>query len=46
VNFVGHIIKEEEKCWKVDSITDDFMDEKERRHIQMIDDTSSDSDSD
>lgn len=48
-NFVGHVITEEDKLWKVDSITDDFMDEEPEegtRHILTIGDTSSDSDSD
>ncbi|CAI6373406.1 unnamed protein product [Macrosiphum euphorbiae] len=48
-NFVGHVIKEEEKFWKIDNITDDFMDEEPEegaRHILTIGDTSSDSDSD
>ncbi|CAI6346881.1 unnamed protein product [Macrosiphum euphorbiae] len=48
-NFVGHVIKEKEKFWKIDNITDDFMDEEPEegaRHILTIGDTSSDSDSD
>ncbi|KAL4113795.1 hypothetical protein QTP88_017368 [Uroleucon formosanum] len=45
-NFVGHVVKEEEKFWNIDSITDDYMDEEPGRHILTIDDTSSDSDSD
>jgi len=44
-NFVVHVVKEEEKFWNIDSITDNFMDEKPEgaRHILTIDDTSSDS---
>lgn len=48
-NFVEHVIKEEDKFWKIDNITDDFMDEEPEegaRHILTIGDTSSDSDSD
>jgi len=48
-NFVGHVIKEEEKFWNIDSITDDFMDkepEEGESHILRIGDTSSDSESD
>ncbi|KAL4155970.1 hypothetical protein QTP88_000005 [Uroleucon formosanum] len=45
-NFVGHVVKEEEKFWTIDSITDDYMDEEPGRHILTIGDTSSDSDSD
>lgn len=45
-NFVGHVVKEEEKFWNIDSITDDYMDEEPGRHILTIGDTSSDSDSD
>ncbi|XP_008185847.1 uncharacterized protein LOC103310196 [Acyrthosiphon pisum] len=46
-NFVVHVINEEEKFWKIDNITDDFMDkepEEGARHILTIGDTSSDSD--
>lgn len=48
-NFVGHVMKEEEKFWKIDNITDDYIDEEPQegaRHILTIGDTSSDSDSD
>lgn len=45
-NFVGHVVKEEEKFWNIDSITDDYMDEEPGRHILTIGDTNSDSDSD
>lgn len=44
-NFVGHIIKEEEKLWNIDFLTDEIMDEEpEVRHVFMIetDDTCSD----
>jgi len=47
-NFVEHVIKEEEKFWKIDNITDNFMDEEPEEggcHILTIGDTSSDSDS-
>jgi hypothetical protein len=49
VNFVGHVVEEEKFCWRVDSITDDFVDkepEERTRHILMIGDTSLNSDSD
>lgn len=52
-NFVGHVVKEEEKFWNIDSITDEVMDaepEEGARHILTIGtgdtDTSGDSDSD
>ncbi|KAL4105003.1 hypothetical protein QTP88_020278 [Uroleucon formosanum] len=35
-NFVGHVVKEEEKFWNIDSITDDYMDEEPGRHILTI----------
>lgn len=52
-NFVGHVVKEEEKFWNIDNITDEVMDaepEEGARHILTIGtgdtDTSGDSDSD
>lgn len=48
-NFVGHVIKEEEKFWNIENLTDEILDEEpdEERHILTIgtgDTSSSDSD--
>lgn len=51
-NFVGHVVKEEEKFWDIDNITDEIMDAEsygEGRHILTIgtgSTTESDLDSD
>lgn len=51
MNFIEHVINEEEKFWNIDHITDEIMDEEpeEERHILTIgtgDSSFSDSDSD
>lgn len=52
-NFIGHVIKEEDKFWKIDHISDELIDndpEKDEQHVMTVGtgdtDTSSDSDSD
>jgi len=50
-NFIGHVIKEEEKFWNIENLTDEILDEEpdeEVRHILTIgtgDTSSSDLDS-
>lgn len=50
-NFVEHVVKEEEKFWNLEHLTDELLDEEpdDGRHILTIgtgDTSSSDSDSD
>ena len=52
-NFIGHVIKEEDKFWKIDHISDELVDndpEQQERHVLTIGtgdtDTSFDSNSD
>lgn len=49
-NFVGHVVKEEEKFWNLEHLTDEILDEEpdEARHILTItgDTSSSESSSD
>ena len=50
-NFVGHVIKEEEKFWNIEHTTDELIDnlpEEGARHVLLIGtgDTSSSSDYD
>lgn len=50
-NFVGHVVKEEEKFWNIDFVIDEIMDEEpgEGQHVLTIktsDTSSNDSDSD
>jgi len=51
-NFIGHVIKVEEKCWNIENLTDEILDEgpdEGVRHILTIrtgDTSSSDLDSD
>lgn len=52
-NFIRHTIKEEDKFWKIDHISDELIDndpEQEEQHVMTVGtgdtDTSSDSDSD
>lgn len=35
-NFISHIIKEEDKFWEIDFITDDMLEENESRHVLTI----------
>jgi len=53
MNFIGHVIKEEDKFWKIDYISDELIDNdpnQEERHVMTIGtgdtDSSSDSNSD
>jgi hypothetical protein len=52
-NFIRHVIKEEDKFWKIDHISDELIDndpEQDEQHVMTVGtgdtDTSSDSDSD
>jgi len=46
-NFVAHVIKEEDKFWHIDVISDQLLDEEQGSHVLTITgDTSSDFDSD
>ena len=46
VNFIKHVIEEENKMWDVDDIMDEIIDNLEPCILTITGDTSSDSDSD
>jgi len=35
-NFISHTIKEEDKCWQVDYISDEMLDEEPTSHVLTI----------
>lgn len=45
-NFIAHVIKEEDKLWQIEFISDELLEEEQGSHVLTITgDTSSDSDS-
>lgn len=45
-NFLGHVIKVEDKFWQVDFISDELLDAEEATHVLTITGDTTDSDSD
>lgn len=45
-NFITHVIKEEDKFWQIDVLSDELFDEQESHVLTITGDTSSDFDSD